>query len=515
MASALAGDPKIPKDCNIPLPSIPALLAQSESIHPPDSSSDIFADAAKGSDEKGDGTITKPFKSVGHALAATRAAGAGGTINLRAGTYFLTEQLDLTAADSNLTIQTYPGDGLAWLSGSIPLAGIQWKRVTSPQAASSANVWSSDLSSIKGLTDIMSLRVGGERGILARYPNCNPETELCMKTSTTAADAWIPGGSNKTVRYNGPKGTGREFPCPSTHWCGGCDVEYTMYYGEGGSGCDLLTPPISHFCSANTIAGANVSISNAPHQPYKNPEGARFSAMHGGSWCSFAYSVAQGGYKFDSNSNSGEFTFSGGGQQCNRQESRHGPTVIENVAEELDAPGEFHFDKATRTLYMWYNTTGGTPPPSDGSIVVPLLTTLISVSGSQANPAARITLNSIGIRDTAPAIMAPHMGPSGGDWAVNRNASVVLGGVDGVSIKNSTFWKLDNAGIFIGGFARGVVIESNEFAWLGESAVVSVGDTKGSPISGKHLLSAVLLFREYHSTACRLHSISTGFTPLN
>ena len=170
--------------------------------------------------------------------------------------------------------------------------------------------------------------------------NCNPETELCMKSATTTASKWLSTTWNKTSRYSAPAGTGRNFSCPNASWCRGCDVEYAMNIapeGTSGSGCALLTPPISHFCSQNGVnSGVEMSHAQAPHQPYKNPAGALFSAMHGGSWCSFAYEVKkQGGYTYDSSTQTGTFTFSGGGQQCNRQETSHGPTVIENVAEEL------------------------------------------------------------------------------------------------------------------------------------------------------------------------------------
>ena len=106
----------------------------------------------------------------------------------------------------------------------------------------------------------------------------------------------------------------------------------------GGMGCDLLTPNISHFCSNSKVVGAKVNISEAPHQPYADPAGALFSAMHGGSWCSFSYEVsASDGYVWDPVLKQGHFKFGSGGQQCNRQESEHGPLIIENVLEELDA----------------------------------------------------------------------------------------------------------------------------------------------------------------------------------
>jgi hypothetical protein len=57
-----------------------------------------------------------------------------------------------------------------------------------------------------------------------------------------------------------------------------------------------------------------------PHAPYKNPAGADITAMHGGLWCTFAYRVAEGVHT----GNATRFTFSKGGQQCNRPEGSHG-----------------------------------------------------------------------------------------------------------------------------------------------------------------------------------------------
>lgn len=146
--------------------------------------------------------------------------------------------------------------------------------------------------------------------------------------------------------------------------------------------------------------------------------------------CSFAYEVANAGYRWDAARKLGSFTFSAGGQQCNRQETQHGPLIIENVAEELDAPSEFFFNTTTKVLTFWYNATAGTPPPTDVSIVAPSLTTLLAARGTQAAPVKAVTLRKIGIRDTAPTVMFPHVGPSGGDWSINRYAAVVAEGVE-------------------------------------------------------------------------------------
>ena len=71
------------------------------------------------------GTIDRPFATLGAAVTATRATPGGDTILLRAGTYYRTPTTVLTAADSGLTVQNFPGEEV-WLSGGAPLVGVTW-----------------------------------------------------------------------------------------------------------------------------------------------------------------------------------------------------------------------------------------------------------------------------------------------------------------------------------------------------------------------------------------------------
>ena len=72
----------------------------------------------------------------------------------------------------------------------------------------------------------------------------------------------------------------------------------------------------------------------------------------------------------------------------------------------------------------------------------------------------------------------------GGDWSINRYAAVVVEGAEQLNISECIFSRLDNTGVFLGGYTRDVTIVGSEFAWLGESAVVSLGDTTGGPVPG-------------------------------
>jgi hypothetical protein len=56
-------------------------------------------------------------------------------------------------------------------------------------------------------------------------------------------------------------------------------------------------------------------------------------------------------------------TFAEGGYQDARGSDGAGDWYIENVLEELDAPGEFYFDKAAGKLYFYYNSSSPTTPP--------------------------------------------------------------------------------------------------------------------------------------------------------
>jgi hypothetical protein len=485
MIDSLSGDPLMGTGCIVSAPATrPARRPRTRARRAPGAGATpgngdaiFFADADKG-DDANDGSLGAPFLTVARALAAVRAAAAGsggGVINLRGGgTFYLPEALVLSAADSGLTIQTYAADApaLAWLSGGVPLVGLTW---TAVNTSSGANIYRADVSRVAGLVaNVTSLRLNGARLIRARFPNANPETGLPFGphgTRVTAAN-WTTTGNESGTQWVAPAAFARN------------DSAYVNYQVHiGGAACGLYTPPVSLYCGGAAVTGgALIERAQLPNQPYADPSGAVVTAMHGGSWCSFQYEV--GAYAFGTPSGMGAFNFSRGGHQCGRPETAHGVLAIENVIEELDAPGEFHFDAKTRTLTLWHNASSGTPPPADGALVAPQLTRLIAAAGSQAAPVARLALHRLGFRDTAPAAFAPHLAPSGSDYAVNREAAVVLEGVAGADIENCTFTRLDNSAVFVGGFARGVVVAGCEFAWLGENGIVTVGDTEGAPVAG-------------------------------
>jgi len=88
----------------------------------------LVVDGSTG-DDSNPGTVEKPLKTIGAAVSLARHAAAGSpakTVEVRAGTYYMTTPLHLTEADSGLTIQNYNGEEV-WLSGAAPIKELEWE----------------------------------------------------------------------------------------------------------------------------------------------------------------------------------------------------------------------------------------------------------------------------------------------------------------------------------------------------------------------------------------------------
>jgi len=148
-------------------------------------------------------------------------------------------------------------------------------------------------------------------------------------------------------------------------------------------------------------------------------------------------------------------------------------------------PGEWFYSRASRRLYLWPNNTAiGEPPPEDVPLVVPLLTELIRIDGTQQSPVTNITIENVFFRDAAATYMEPHGVPSGGDWALQRTAAVVLNGTEHVTMRGCAFVRVDGNAILLTGYNRFAEIRRCEFAWIGDTAVAGWGDTDEDDGSG-------------------------------
>ena len=108
-----------------------------------------------------------------------------------------------------------------------------------------------------------------------------------------------------------------------------------------------------------------------PHTPYKDGgKDMTLTYWRPGHWFSIMYNMSG-----PMDEASGDIEFGTGGFQGSEGHVSGAEWFVENVMEELDAPNEFFFDKASSSLYLYYNGTGA--PPS--SVEVPMLAELVVV----------------------------------------------------------------------------------------------------------------------------------------
>ena len=116
--------------------------------------------------------------------------------------------------------------------------------------------------------------------------------------------------------------------------------------------------------------------------------------------------------------------------------SRESQFFIENVFEELDAPGEWYLDRDNGILYCI---------PEKGvdlqkSIVeAPVLERMIQFSGDQYDPVQHISLEGFRLTHTTPTFLKEYSVPSGSDWAIHRGGAVFMEGAQYCSIKDCWF----------------------------------------------------------------------------
>lgn len=71
------------------------------------------------------------------------------------------------------------------------------------------------------------------------------------------------------------------------------------------------------------------------------------------------------------------------------------------------------------------------------------------------------------------------MNHRGGDWAIARQGAITIEGGEYINISSNLFTRLDGNVIFLSGYNRYVSIETNDFEWIGESAIALWGKTSG------------------------------------
>lgn len=208
------------------------------------------------------------------------------------------------------------------------------------------------------------------------------------------------------------------------------------------------------------------AISNEKVKQWQHPAGAYVHALHKGEWGGFHYRITGK----DAN---GNLILEGGWQNNRPSPMNDKYRFVENVFEELDAPGEWFYDINTKTVYLY-------PPKATdlrkASICVGRLEELLVLKGDAARPLQNITIANIRFEQTNRTFMRTKEPLLRSDWTIYRGGAILLEGTEHCSIQNCTFTEIGGNAIFFSNYNKDGLVKDNHIYNIGASAVLFAGN---------------------------------------
>lgn len=205
---------------------------------------------------------------------------------------------------------------------------------------------------------------------------------------------------------------------------------------------------------------------------YRNPRGGYLRAIHEAGWGGNSYIIEA---KDDTNPLGLSYHWVG---DNNRGSGMRDEVVIENVLEELDAPGEWYYDNETGRLSFY--------PEEETQLTLPMSaavnTELIRMVGeSPERPLTGITVKDIAFFATKRTLFTIHEPGKAyvpllrGDWCVVRAGAVYMENAKEVTLDGCSFLEMGGNALFLSGYGQGNTVRNCEFQNIGASAIQIVG----------------------------------------
>ncbi len=198
---------------------------------------------------------------------------------------------------------------------------------------------------------------------------------------------------------------------------------------------------------------------------WHDPTGGYIRAMHVTGWGGESYKIT-GKTGTDLNLQWVGDNNRGSVANLNRQ-------VAENIFEELDAPGEWYYDKKEGKLYLY-------PPVSsnlDQSFLVGATQEeLIRVVGTMTQKVKYLHFSGFTFTHTHRTLFTrPYEGLSQGDWAIARTGVVFMQDAEHIEVRDCNFHNIGGNGVFMSGHNEDNVVTGCDFVHIGATAIATVG----------------------------------------
>lgn len=199
---------------------------------------------------------------------------------------------------------------------------------------------------------------------------------------------------------------------------------------------------------------------------WKDPRGGFIHAMHRHHWGGYHYQIT-------GKDETGKVVYEGGWQN-NRQMGMHDKhRMVENIFEELNAPGEWYHDYQRGQLYYM---PAANIDVSKATFEAVRLKHLIEFQGRLDSPVKHIAIRGLIFRHSARTFMETREPLLRSDWTIYRGGAILLTGVEDCQITDCEFDQLGGNSIFVNKYNRRITIKGCHLHHSGASGICFVGD---------------------------------------
>jgi hypothetical protein len=220
-------------------------------------------------------------------------------------------------------------------------------------------------------------------------------------------------------------------------------------------------PAIAHFGGWSADA-----FSKERAARWARPAGGYIHAMHRALWGDFHYIIT-------GKDASGNVTYEGGWQNNRRMGMHDKYRFVENIFEELDAPGEWFLDQEQSRLYFY--------PPSGvdmktATVEAVRLRHLVEFRGSESAPVRHVRIRGLAFRHAARTFMENREPLLRSDWTTYRGGAILLEGTEDCALEEITVDQVGGNAVFAGNYNRRLAIRRAHIVAAGANGVAFVGD---------------------------------------
>ena len=201
---------------------------------------------------------------------------------------------------------------------------------------------------------------------------------------------------------------------------------------------------------------------------WNHPEGGYIRALHDRKWGGNSYVIT------GKNQSSIGLSYYWVGDN-NRGSGMHGDHVmVENIFEELDAPGEWYYDQAQGKLYVYpTDSMNLNQAVVEGAVNDEIL----RIEGEQDQALVKnIKFDGFTLENTKRTMFTGKYVPlMRSDWCVVRKGALFVQDAENIRFEDGVIRNIGGNGVFVSGHAKDIVVNNNEILNIGSSGILVAG----------------------------------------